>query len=136
MTKTPTATKLNQNPACINAHGSQNTTATNAAPQIQSHGHDAPCHRKSATTHSMMTVRCAGKPQPLNSAYKVAKATPIQTAVWGAGHLKQSRLPRRAELRQASPTPAEAAHANKVMCKPEMLIKCATPVALKTFQSA
>ena len=28
--KTPTATKLNQNPACIRAHGSRDNTATMA----------------------------------------------------------------------------------------------------------
>ncbi len=65
---TPTATKLSQKPACNMAQGSSTKTTTPAAAHTSAAGQWRACQRKSVTTPSIQTVRCAGTPQPLNSA--------------------------------------------------------------------
>ena len=65
---TPTATKLSQKPACINAQGSSSTTVAQAASQVMGQGQCSPAMRSKAIVASMQTVRWAGTPQPLNSA--------------------------------------------------------------------
>jgi hypothetical protein len=65
---TPTATKLSQKPACINAHGSAATTTAAVSSHTCGHGQRRPVRRSSATVASIHTVRCDGTPQPLKSA--------------------------------------------------------------------
>jgi len=65
---TPTATKLSQKPACSRLHGSISTTTVNTVSQTQGQGQLRAWLRSSTTTASMPMVRCAGMPQPLNSA--------------------------------------------------------------------
>ena len=65
---TPTATKLNQKPACSNAHGSTATTTAQASSQTCGQGQRTPSSRSVPTVASISTVRCAGTPQPLNKA--------------------------------------------------------------------
>ena len=65
---TPTATKLNQKPGCNNAHGSTATTTAQASNQTCGQGQRAPVKRSSETVASMVQVRCAGTPQPENTA--------------------------------------------------------------------
>jgi hypothetical protein len=65
---TATATKLSQKPGCSSAHGSSARTTAQASSHTCGHGQRRPDRRKSATTASMHTVRCAGTPQPLKSA--------------------------------------------------------------------
>ncbi len=129
---TATATKLSQKPGCHSAQGSGTTTTAQVSSHTSGHGQRRPLRRKSATAASMDTVRCAGTPQPLNSAYAAASATPHTSAADGAGHARH----RRGERRQSHCTAAAASQANKVMCRPEMLIRWATPVARNTSQSA
>ncbi|MNV64010.1 hypothetical protein D3C71_1566340 [compost metagenome] len=128
---TPTATKLSQKPGCHSAQGSVSTTAASASSQTWCQGQRAPARRSAATTASIRAVRCAGRPQPLSSAYISASSTPPHSAAVGAG----SHRHRPAERRQARPSSAAASQANSVMCRPEMLIRCATPVARNSSQS-
>ena len=65
---TPTATKLSQKPACNSAHGSIVTTTAQASSHTCGHGQRRPDRRSKPTVASIQTVRCAGTPQPLNSA--------------------------------------------------------------------
>ena len=65
---TPTATKLSQNPGCNRAHGSMSKTVAAAVARIACQGHVIPHVRNRATVSSMVQVRCAGTPQPLNQA--------------------------------------------------------------------
>ena len=65
---TPTATKLSQKPACHRAQGSSTTTTASARHHTAGQGQRSPAPRNAATLASMQTVRCAGSPQPLNSA--------------------------------------------------------------------
>ena len=65
---TPTATKLNQKPAWYKAQGSITTTTAKTPNQIQGQGQTRPDRRNTTTTASIHTVRCAGTPQPLNTA--------------------------------------------------------------------
>ena len=132
---TPTATKLNQKPGCNKAHGSQTKTAAQAINQTK-----APCHWRAeslstTTTKSISKVRCAGKPQPLNKAYKVASSKPDTAPTCTAGQRIAPSKPHKAARRQPQPTATEASQANMVTCSPEMLIRWATPVALNTSQS-
>lgn len=66
--KTPTATKLNQKPLCNKAHGSNATTTAQASIHTMVQGQRAPDSRNSATVASIRQVRCAGTPQPENTA--------------------------------------------------------------------
>ena len=133
---TPTATNDNQNPACINAHGSSATTTAIASSHTSGQGHCLPLCLSKTTVASIQMVRCAGTPQPENSAYMVASTKPPQAPALTAGTARQSAGVNRAERRQSQPITNDRPQANIVMCRPEMLIKCATPVALKTSQSA
>ena len=65
---TPTATKLSQKPACVNAQGSTATTTAQASSQTVGQGHCRPLRRSAATVASITIVRWAGTPQPLNTA--------------------------------------------------------------------
>ncbi len=65
---TPTATKLSQKPACSKAQGSIVTTTAQASSQTEGQGQRRPDSRNKPTVASIQTVRCAGTPQPLNSA--------------------------------------------------------------------
>ena len=65
---TPTATKLNQNPACNSAHGLTATTTAQANAHTSDHGQRTPPMRKKATVTNIRQVRCEGTPQPENSA--------------------------------------------------------------------
>ena len=65
---TPTATKLSQKPACSQAHGSNASTSAQASSHVSHHGQRTPTSRSAASVASISTVRCAGTPQPLNSA--------------------------------------------------------------------
>ena len=114
-----TATKLSQNPGCNMAHGSHSSTPTAAHSATQGQGHLAPCNRKSTTIASIRQVRCAGTPQPENTAYAVANNRPMPHAAWDAG----TQWHKRADVRQPRRTSQVAAQANIVMCKPEMLTK-------------
>ena len=129
---TPTATKLSQKPACNKAQGSQATTTAQASIHTWGQGQRAPVRRRAATVASMMQVRCAGTPQPAKAEYASATPTPQASAAVGAGKARHSRP----ERRHSQSAPRAAPHASIVMCRPEMLTKCATPVALKTSQSA
>ena len=129
---TPTATKLSQKPACSKAQGSTATTAAPASSHTSGQGQRRPPRRSSKTTASISTVRCAGTPQPLKTAYNAARARPPSPAATGAG----IHWHRRCERRQAQPTSTTASHENIVMCRPEILIRWATPVARNTSQSA
>jgi hypothetical protein len=91
--------------------------------------------RKATTTASIRTVRCAGTPQPAKTAYAVAKATPPQAATVGVGHANTAWGQIQAHWRQVSRKNAMASAANMVTCKPEMLMRWATPVVRKIDQS-
>ncbi len=65
---TPTATKLNQKPACSSAQGSRVTTTAQASSHTCGQGQRRPDRRSRPTVASIHTVRCAGTPQPLNRA--------------------------------------------------------------------
>ena len=65
---TATATKLSQKPAWYSAHGSTQTTAAQASSQTWGQGQRRPESCSRATVASMVTVRCAGTPQPLKRA--------------------------------------------------------------------
>jgi len=80
---------------------------------------------------SISTVRCAGTPHPLNKAYAAASTAPPANAACCAGQARQARGLRR----HRAPVTSAASHANIVMCRPEMLIRWATPVARKMSQS-
>ena len=136
---TATATKLSQKPACSSAQGSSASTTAAATASTACQGQCLPPLRSQATAASMQTVRCAGTPQPLKSAYAPAKNTPPHSATSGAGHHRHSGMPQRAPqrvpCRHSQPSTPLASSANRVMCSPEMLIKCATPVMRNTSQS-
>ena len=93
-----------------------------------------PCCSKTPTA-SIQMVRCAGNPQPENTAYKVASSKPPQAPARCAGSHKHQAGVQRAEPRHKARSKAAASQANKVMCKPEMLMRWATPVARNTSQS-
>ena len=99
-------------------------------------GHCLPLCLRTTTVASIQMVRWAGTPQPANSAYKAASNKPPQAPALLAGSARQRAGVNLAERRHSQPITSDAAQANMVMCRPEMLIKCATPVALKTSQSA
>ena len=120
-----TATKLSQKPACISAQGSAITTTAQASSHTQGQGQRRPAMRSSATAASISTVRCEGTPQPLNKAYRPARATPPTSAACWAGQRSISRVLRR----HSHPTASAASQANMVMCRPEIDTRCATPVA-------
>ena len=65
---TPTATKLSQKPAWVSAQGSASTTTPPTSSQTAGQGQWRADSRNTATAASIQTVRCAGTPQPLNSA--------------------------------------------------------------------
>ena len=65
---TPTATKLNQKPACSMAQGSNSTTTAQASSHTWGQGQRLPDRRNKPTAASMSTVRCEGTPQPLKTA--------------------------------------------------------------------
>ena len=65
---TPTATKLSQKPACSKAHGSAATTTAPASSHTMPQGQRTPANRRMPTVASIQQVRCAGTPQPENSA--------------------------------------------------------------------
>ena len=127
-----TAKNDNQNPACNIAQGSSKHTTQPAAKSTTGCGQRAPMLRNSTTTPIIHTVRCAGTPQPASKAYKNASIKPPQRAASGTGASKIKRV----DCRQNQPTTAPANQANMVTCRPEMLIKCATPVARKMSQSS
>ena len=137
---TPTATKLSQKPGCSQAQGSQTSTTAMTTTPTTGQGQRRPSKRKPHTTASISTVRCAGMPHPENTAYASASTPPPQSAATGAGQASSRRLPQRADnagaQRQAHPTSQVHSQAHKVMCKPEMLTRWATPVARNTSQSA
>jgi hypothetical protein len=66
--KMPTATKLNQNPGCSKAQGSQASTTAPAVSQTKTPGQSRADSFKTTTTPSIQQVRCAGSPQPLKTA--------------------------------------------------------------------
>ena len=80
----------------------------------------------------MSKVRCAGMPQPLNSAYSKASPRPAQAAATGAGQRRHNAGLRR----HRPPTSATASQANMVICNPLMLTRCATPVSRSKRQSS
>ena len=57
-----------QNPGCSSAHGSSSATTQAAARSTASSGQRNPALRTSTTVASIHTVRCAGTPQPANTA--------------------------------------------------------------------
>ena len=65
----------------------------------------------SATVPSMSTVRCAGTPQPLNTAYPVASNKPPSRAACGAGSHRHKALDRR----HSQPSTPMASQANMMM---------------------
>ena len=73
---TPTATNESQKPACVKAHGSASSTAAIASSQTIGHGQRRLASCRAITTASIHTVRWAGTPQPENSAYSKASASP------------------------------------------------------------
>ncbi len=139
MMRIATAKKLNQKPGCIHAQGSQsNTTVMAAAPRV-GQGQCRPCRRSTTTKANIQMVRCAGTPHPENAAYKPASSKPPQPAATGTGTANKSRDPQSGVHKGASRHKRRikpvANHAHRVMCRPEMLIKCATPVVRKMPQS-
>ena len=111
------------------------TTTAQAVSQWIGQGQRRPVRRNSATVNSIQTVRWAGTPQPLNSAYKAASATPPTRAACGAGTRNDNDRPSTSLRRQSQPMTKAASQANMVICSPEMLIRWATPVARKMSQS-
>ena len=89
----PTATKLNQKPACNKAHGSHTLTTTAASNHCSSKGQRNVFTRSQQAAINMMTVRCAGTPQPLNKAYTSANNTPPHNAACDAGYTRHHDLP-------------------------------------------
>ncbi len=127
----PTAANDNQKPGCSSAQGSSSVTTSAAANSSSGHGQRMPSDASHAALASIHTVRCAGTPQPANSAYSAAQATPPQRAAVGAGSASSARSLRR----HSQPTSAPASQANIVTCKPLMLTRCAMPVARNNSQS-
>ena len=133
---TPTATNESQKPACISAHGSSTSTTVMASNQTKGHGQVLPPCLSKITVASIQMVRWAGTPQPENNAYNAASSKPPRAPALAAGNQRHSVGVQRTERRHSHAVSNEASHANIVMCKPEILMRWATPVALKTFQSA
>ena len=107
-----------------------------ASSQTMGHGHCRPPWRSSTTVASIQMVRCAGTPQPENKAYSVASNKPPTAPAVAAGSHRHSAGVRLTERRHSQASNKDATQANMVMCKPEIDIRCATPVARKTSQSA
>jgi len=84
---------------------------------------------QSTTTAIMPTVRCAGTPSR-PAARNPRRRPPGQRAASGAGRpaCRRPQPPSRATMPPTS-------QANIVTCRPEMLIRCATPVMRKQSQS-
>ena len=133
---TPTAINESQKPACISAHGSSTNTTAMASSQTKGHGQVLPPCLSKITVASIQMVRWAGTPQPENNAYRAASSKPPRAPALAAGNQRQSFGVQRTERRHSPAVSNEASQANIVMCKPEILMRWATPVALKTSQSA
>ena len=86
-------------------------------------GQRLPLWRSSTTAASIHTVRCAGTPQPENSAYAAASSSPPQAAALAAGTARHRAGLQRAERRHDQPTTCAASQANMVMCRPEIDIR-------------
>jgi len=63
-----TATKDSQKPGCSSAQGSHSVTTAAVAHSTAGQGHWRPACASSVTAPSISTVRCAGTPQPANTA--------------------------------------------------------------------
>lgn len=86
-----------------------------ASSQICPHGHCRPLWRSKMTTASIQMVRCAGTPQPENSAYKVARKSPPKAPAPPAGQARHSRGVKRADHLQRPAISRDAAQANMVI---------------------
>ncbi len=131
-----TATKLSQNPALSSAHGSSSTTICITASHMKGHGHWRPLSCNSTRVASISTARCAGTPQPENTAYTKPSASPPKAAATGVGTASSSLGQRRPATRHSRPMSAIAIQANRVMWVPETTIRCVTPVMRKVSQCA
>ena len=58
-------------------------------------GQRSACTRNTQDMANMATVRWAGTPQPLNTAYALANITPPHNAAVGAGYFKHHDMPHR-----------------------------------------
>ena len=125
---TATATKLSQNPARNRAQGSSQATRHIAASHITGQGQRRPLSCSPTTAVSIQMARCAGTPQPENTAYPQPSARPPTAAATGKGTASNSPGQKRLSPRHSPPTTATASQANKVMCIPETTTKCVTPV--------
>ena len=70
-------------------------TTAQASSHTCGQGQRLPARRSRPTVASISTVRCEGTPQPLNSAYTVARPTPPHSAPCCAGTARHSRVERR-----------------------------------------
>ncbi len=101
-----------------------------AASATSEAGQSNPALRSDAVAASITTVRCAGTPQPASKAYSQATPTPPQRVAAGVG----SHNAARSERRHSAPMATPPSQPSMVMCRPEMLMRWATPVLRNTSQ--
>ena len=126
-----TAPNESQKPGARTAQGSiRHTSAAASASEVAAPMRELKIHA-TPTVASMITVRCAGTPQPASNAYANAATKPaITAAVCAAARANQRR---RAPPQRPTDSPMRLAII--VMCSPEILTRWPMPVRLNNVQS-